>query len=664
MVLPLDVLTANTAVLDGPALEEPLVLPLTGWVRQQLISGWAPKITTGDVSRDTELILSSFIVSNWRGGLLQRRLDEGGVPDRLWDSDADGRWENGLRLPTYAPLTILGLPPGSYVTASGQLPTNPADPTQGDDMWAAAYDPVAGATTLCAWSEGGGLFTPGAVTVTGPPFLQDAVHLRQDGADWMVFAARVGVVFFRTDGATYSEKFQPSAVPAHAPPATYVVVHDGKLWAFDAPSGMFWMTPSCQTAWDADGTVGHPNPWVPMATLPERAYEVVGLVEYFNRIGEPRIYALTKSGAWIYDDLGDAWLPTALVWPRKENAGAHVRWQDQLYLGVGASVFAFDASVVRDIGLGRESGLSPRQRGDVVALESLFSTFVVGTDATSPAPPAHYCGLYEWDGHAWQPMWLDHTPNRKVGWLAYHLVRHVITGQDVARLWWAAGTQTYSMLVPTQVFNPKDVPTSEYAPRARAVGPWYDAGLRERVKPGYVIKARGRDCSGLETIQISYALDDVDDDSAWVVVGTLQDDTLHEWVLETTPGTGDAIEWLSIRLAVDLVRDPTNPGRTPILDFVSFHFEKWQAPLYSYEVTVDCSEGGARRVGRTPAELLARLQDVTASVRPLRCEFRRFEQSLGNLAIQRVKVLHYAGVAGTGPDEQASVTIALAEKRA
>ena len=606
------------------------------------VNTFPPKLTVGDPSRDSEQLASSYIAEDFRGGLLTRRMQDNAPTDRVWESTLDTRWDRELRLLPYAAPTQRPalVPTTAYVAASGEIAADPANPDGGDILWALWFDSATGNVWPCFWNDiatdgiwqvAAGMTTPFFTLGASLPPATNATAFREAGKDWLLFPVRQGVLFFQSS-ALLIMKYQPQGIAA-----THMTVWDARLWAFNAQTGQFYVCAGgVQAAYDWDGATGA-NPWVERAALPERAYEVRGLCVYYNARGDPTIHAVSKHGVYAYDAVANRWVETRLTWPRHNTAGAHTYYQGDLYVAVGQGLFDYNGASVRDVGLGRDYGLSPAQRGDIVQLADVFNWIAAGTDASDPTTPAHHAGIYLWDRTGWHTLYLSPQTGETCRWLAYH-------NANRPRLWFTLGGQApYFIDFPTQVYNPRDVTTTRYALTGYAITPWADAAWSELDKLFCEERFRVTGCSTFDTVQVDYVIND--DETSWYPVARVQQDGLVT-VPYGTARTNDGRLLRNIRKRYTITRDAAHLTTTPVLHFDASKFLKVLPSAYAYTFTVDTS-GRLAQYG-TPEALETALLHIVDSLLLSELCFRRAGQPVGHTALKRVYTSAFSGTTGTG----------------
>ena len=93
------VLRSNEIELNGKFYK------IVGPVRPRLASRFPGKVVMGDYSKDSEVLASSWIISDQRGGILVEEMDEAIHLDRSWWSTCDARFKNQIVLPAPATAT-------------------------------------------------------------------------------------------------------------------------------------------------------------------------------------------------------------------------------------------------------------------------------------------------------------------------------------------------------------------------------------------------------------------------------------------------------------------------------------------------------------------------------------------------------------------------------
>lgn len=113
------------AIEEGVVVLNSVKFPIEGFVRESLISRFPTKLTIGDYDYANEQILSNWIISDQRGGLLIEEMDESIHQDRYFWSTCDTRFRSNIMLPPLATLLTAPTTPDAptIVNADMELTT-------------------------------------------------------------------------------------------------------------------------------------------------------------------------------------------------------------------------------------------------------------------------------------------------------------------------------------------------------------------------------------------------------------------------------------------------------------------------------------------------------------------------------------------------------------
>ena len=103
---------ADRTIRENEIVLNSQIYPIQGFVRERVISPFPAKVIVGDNEFANEQILSNWITSDQRGGMLIENMDESTDADRYWYSTAWTRQKASITLP---PLTTLVSAPDATV---------------------------------------------------------------------------------------------------------------------------------------------------------------------------------------------------------------------------------------------------------------------------------------------------------------------------------------------------------------------------------------------------------------------------------------------------------------------------------------------------------------------------------------------------------------------
>lgn len=125
--------------------------PIIGKVHRSKASGYPSKIVIGDYTFDDEPILSNWIISDQRGGILVEEMDESIHADRCWWSDLILSFKNSITLPRLV-TEITKLDKLVDPTSSNDPDTDWTNDAQAFDNDATNYA-TSGAIAVTSWSK-------------------------------------------------------------------------------------------------------------------------------------------------------------------------------------------------------------------------------------------------------------------------------------------------------------------------------------------------------------------------------------------------------------------------------------------------------------------------------------------------------------------------------
>lgn len=431
----------DTVQLDAFPLR--IIGPVQG---PSLLTPLAEKVTIGEHTRADDVLLSSWVVSNLRGGLGVARLDTATQSDRYRFGTAWVLQDQEILLPALPTEITAGFPVGSEALVATTYATRlymvfGPDIRYFDDSIQAFVTPI----------EAGYAALPANAT--------DMFVIRLVDKDWLVIADANGVKKF--DGTTWT---YTAGNGTTLPLAQWLEEFDHRLYTLDVNNNL-WSSLDLVT-------------WTKHAgSLPVPLGEAKGLDIFFDPSERPALHAPTVDGLWLYDDTGDVWLRTRLRFPRHKGGGlGHKQWRDEYFESAGLVLYHYLGTVVTPAGLDRDDSLPKPFQGTIVALEALPSHLAIAVSG-DPAPvgAVHYgndahnfdasratditanAAIYLWTGSAHQPLWLSSVNGSVIRFL------HYSDADDTYRLWWGANERVYYIEFANAVFQPRQAPTWPFA---------------------------------------------------------------------------------------------------------------------------------------------------------------------------------------------------------
>ena len=375
----------------------------------------------------------------------------------------------------------------------------------------------------------------------------------------------------------------------------YLVFHKDLLWGIDV-AGQLYYTDDLSTSWTADAKLQIPSGYVTglrVARGPDR---------------EQHIYAMTRVGPYVHDDLNQRFLQTDLQMPNHPNSGAgsHVWNRGPMFISAGNAIYSFqagsDATIIDVMGPDRDDGLPSERRGVISQILSSHNDLLVVLDASGSAGVSALAirgsagmgssrqgtfsagsgksSILGWDQRGWEAKWAAATTGLAI--------TSAVVGyaHSQYRLWWAYDKQVYYMNLPIDVVNPVQLPTQRYATGGSIEYPWFDAGVSNQEKLGLSVFIDSTHPSSSETIKIEYATDL--DETNYTELATKTATGQKEYMLPSPSDvTGKVFRYWKFKLT--FARGGTNLN-TPNLHKIYLVYRKRVGALWGATISVDISE--------------------------------------------------------------------------
>lgn len=537
------------------------------------------KVIMGDATKDTDLYLSTWILSDFTGGGQIRDLNETSDLTRFWWGVLDTRVVSHITLPPKVRKTQPSGVTGTTVRPLGDVGSHTYI-AFGTDAYAydgATQDWLSTANALAATPVGKGREFLGKLYV---PYGANGFDILQEvnaaTGELGVTAGAAGPT--PVDFAIYGYGF-------------YAYCHDGTLWK--TTDGTTWAQLFLRDA-----------PTTPAKTLhgtPRKCFS------YWDKAGIERLHCITSRDVWIYNDNAKDMERTALKWPPHPRfaMGAEVwRSSEDLWISAGDDIvkFAGSTNIVPGSGLRRDAGLPATNRGYITDLQGEMSALfalVQGTTTETIGETGLESGdLTDWDSgevfdvtaaksslmltnsSGWHCYWESETSDILVTWMTLGAV-------DDANyaLWWGANDgYAYRLTQFPDFHNPLvaiDSQRGEFASSGYLYSGKFDAqmlGFDKIASHAYIhweLLPVGTE------IKLSYQTDR----HGWTDLGIAVDDSTqddpghHSTCLlfavdpETGFSWGERFNWIEFR--IDLSKGEDLPGwMSPAFRAVTFHYTK------------------------------------------------------------------------------------------
>ena len=552
--------------------------PIVGPVQLALASVWPQKLVTGDFTKDSERIASTWVLADATGGIGIKDMIEGKDDNRVYWSTCEIGYRGHIVLPV-------------QVTDCG-------NPTTADAAVIIEYNNkiyVAFGTSVRRWTEGTASWTANLVTLAAVP------------TDGIVYKNKLylamGTDFERFDGTTWTDGATIAVGGAKA--CRYFVEWDGKLFALDNTGQLRYTT---------DEGVNWTNS--ALGTLPAGHY--TSLFLYRNVAGDVIVYMGTKEGLFALDFANAKWVETELALPFHDYAclGADW-WRDAAYIPCGMAVYRYVTSNPAEVSLmgpDRDYGIPGDYRGNIIKLLRGHNELIALLDATSTlAQDLYPAGLYgdvqiydnvgfsavlKWNEKAWSVLYLS-------GNLATPLkTGAVATADDIYRLWFGVDGKVFYAPLQVNIQNPLELPDFTFsAYGTEHITSWFNANnaVVNKLAPSLSCLAEGVTCNisphfYKTYIRLWYGLDYNDD--TWTL---LTNTSFPDGYIDIA---GEAIfdlnlSFKAIRFKALLVRYSSTPAASPDLRWLRLSYIKLLDPQFAFSMRVDCSRNYRFKTAKT-----------------------------------------------------------------
>jgi sugar lactone lactonase YvrE len=362
--------------------------PLSAPVERSQLGIFARKFIVGDAQFDSDDYLSAWIISNLSGGIGIEDSDEGADTTRLWFGIMDTR----------SPRMIC-LPPLVHEPTSPQAGAARPIGVVGTQFYLAFDNDAYG------WDDSDASWHPTANALGGAP-VNKAVAF--DGRVWIPLGAN-GIDFV-TETTPASGTLTVDTTRA-TPLAAALAVWNNTLYALET-DGDLWSLAVGSTTWaEVQNSLG--------TTLKINTSETPkNLVTYFDRSGEPTLWAITDRAAYQYYEPAVEWRMSNIQFPPHPDFGRSAcvwRTGEDLWIAAGMDVVrqtTGNAIVPLGSGLSRDQGVPQEYRGTIVDLQPEIShLFALVGGTTSTVTTYAYAEKIENSLSAPKQVALDSTGN-------------------------------------------------------------------------------------------------------------------------------------------------------------------------------------------------------------------------------------------------------------
>ena len=538
------------------------------------VQPFASKITIGDYSRDSEVVASSWIQSDWRGGY---GIEFGSYPkdqDRFFFSTLDTRYVRALVLPP-KPLPLLTL--SSEPVSSGTVETY-------SFLGPELYD----------WSSG----SPSLVWTASAPILDGAW-----GIDRLALAIEDGdLVFFVPGSGDSTQTGIEAERVAFLGGWCYAACRDGKLWAWNRSS------------------------WDEIASLPVPLEDVRSLFSYRIPNQETEtLFLLSSQGLWFLDRSLNTFFRTELSWPPSGLVGKPTIWRGEVFIPIGRQLLRWNGTTVSETGPGREEGLPSFLPDRIQAVYGGYSELVLWLsgriereDPDSESSPDLGQIFSGWpDGLEGQVLdsgvlWSQDLFLVSVGGTSWHYLSRegkgigIVSSRGKELLLFSRENEVWGIPFPGELHNPQDLPELEREEEGELWSPWFDGSWLEIPKTALELHCRLRSCPPGGRV---FLFLETEGDPPFLA-GIVNRPGSHSLSLERL-GKFPVFKRARVRIRIERGSHPWGP----VVEYVALSFLRRPKQRWAYNLTLDLSDEWR---GRGTLELASWLRDLFERPEPFR----------------------------------------------
>ncbi|MAH47511.1 hypothetical protein CMI37_16950 [Candidatus Pacearchaeota archaeon] len=556
-------------------------IPLVGQVTRFNAAQFGQKQVFGDVSKDDELLTSTYVpIADQTGGIGVYDAEEGVHDDRSFFSTAELGVKGHLLLP---PLVTTTTNPGV---------TEPGIGVEYNNLMYWAY-----ADKVHSWSEGSTTWGSSIKTLTANP---TDVIVHKDKKYWACETD-----FDRYDGSAWTD----GATLGTAQPCRYFTEWDGKLFSLDNDGQL-------------DYTIDEGETWITSAKSDLPPGSFTSLFVYRDLSGNFIIHLGTKIGLFTLNFDSALWIETDLEMPFHDVAArGSDRWYDAAYVPNGGSITRYKAPgslEMTPVGPDLDYGLPGKYRGNIIKVIPGQSHLFALIDATSALAKTTYLASYN---HAYGNVSIhdklgfsavlksDSLGDRIGRWSVVYLSGStarpardavITTADGQYRLWFAADDRVQYISLKLTKTNPLEDADHEYALTGVHETSWFDANRASVSKVGARVNGHMSDTSSTEYVKIYYGTD-YDDDTYTLLTSTTfsdgQVDADGDFEFQFASFAG--IAFSAIRFKVEHYRGTSSTKVSPDLHWLRLSYMKVLEPRPGFRARLDCTRDYRMRTAET-----------------------------------------------------------------
>ena len=622
-------------ILDGVAF--PLQRPL----QDNNLRTFQSRITIGDPSKDSNPLLSSWVISDLSGGH--------GVDDMAENLDVARYWY-GTLYTRYPGQITKSYAVRDYLTSVNDgINARFAGDINVSGTWQPFHTLLIGANWTLSSSP------TGNDTITGEPVNQCVVYRGQHANDCLLIP--MGANGFAVVDPVAATTTNHAADATH-PAMQAVTVWDNKCVALDT-DGVLWWTVDPTGAW---------TQYASTATLP-RSSVAMNLVPYFDRQGNPTLFAITDTDLWQYNlDIPEVFTVGVSFPPHPYHGLAACTWGGDLYFSVGMGVHRYAGGSLMAMGLDRDHGLPAEYtgyivQGGLVAGYNGMYAFVAAPDLSNDTwpdgEPDPVPSIHEWTGSGWHQIWQGEVGDQLVPY-SMAISRSELTADQTHCLVWGIENATANtayikqMMLPVTFANPRQ--------RARKEGGFqsggflytgrFDAGMKGYIKIANALDLTIPAIPSGSDLSVYYQLNG-EIDAPETLLGTISaagDHSLPFGTVDTVFGTsiypGVPFEHIRLKFILDDATDDAFIMESAVLSFL-----KTLPPANTWTAYIDCTKEGPGGYG--PEDMMAKIKALHEADTWTHMIYRR--------RVYRVSITGNTGTKQGGTDERGIRVVTILE---
>lgn len=550
--------------------------PIIGTVQSRTINTFAEKQVFGDISKDSGVVTSEWIIDDQRGGIGVREADEKIHNNRSWWSEC------------YIEKGHILLP--ALVTSAG----NPGNTAPEVTIEYRNEQYVAFGTNVYKWLDTINGWSSSLYTLPALP--TDTIVYK----DKLYFAC--GSDFVRFDGDTWILGLALTEASS-AQPSRFFIEWDGKLLNLDNDGQL-------------DYSVDEGVKWIANAPSDLAAGSYTSLFLYRDAAGNTIPYSGTKSGLYAlkFDDA--KWIETGVIFPKHQYAGMGANaWNDAAYIPMGLTVREYSTAAspapVRLMGLDRDDGIPSDYRGNIIRIIPSHQEFFALLDATEIDASDHfpasafntygnvqiqdnlgYSVIFRYNNRdAWSVVYKSGSTDKPVKCGA------ISTANGKYRLWFGMDGNMYYRALQVTIQHPLEIDDFEYGNVKEHITSRFNAD-NAVIRKTATLFTVSVNATSTEYIEFYYR---IDGGSMWTQLtnstftdGKVITDGIHKFTFSSDSG----LVFDDVQFRAVLTRSSSDTRVTPDLHWMRLSYLKESDVQWGFSLRINCSQNYRRKTAK------------------------------------------------------------------